>query len=131
MLENKVDPNMGGWNPLHYAAFENRDRIAAMLLQGQAQHFQVRLASAVHIQRVDAQRIGTAMRMGQLPHGIEMRHLHRGQHQVGDAGRYGALHHGGAIGFELRCIQVAVRIDPHGAMMAQLCTVAPAAAAAT
>jgi ankyrin repeat protein len=32
MLEHKVDPNMGGWNPLHYAAFENRDRIAAMLL---------------------------------------------------------------------------------------------------
>lgn len=32
MLEHKVDPNLAGWNSLHYAAFENRDRIAAMLL---------------------------------------------------------------------------------------------------
>lgn len=32
ILEKKVDPNQSGWSPLHYAAFENRDSIIAMLL---------------------------------------------------------------------------------------------------
>ncbi|MDP1536374.1 MAG: ankyrin repeat domain-containing protein [Burkholderiales bacterium] len=32
MLERKVDPNQPGWNALHYAAFENRTKIAALLL---------------------------------------------------------------------------------------------------
>lgn len=32
MLERKVDPNQTGWNALHYAAFENRAGIAALLL---------------------------------------------------------------------------------------------------
>lgn len=32
LLERKIDPNQPGWNALHYAAFENRGRIAAMLL---------------------------------------------------------------------------------------------------
>jgi ankyrin repeat protein len=36
MLERKVSPNHPGWNPLHYAAFENRDRIIAMLVAGGA-----------------------------------------------------------------------------------------------
>lgn len=36
MLERKVSPNQAGWNSLHYAAFENRDRIIAMLVAGGA-----------------------------------------------------------------------------------------------
>lgn len=33
MLERKVDPNLAnGWNALHYAAFENRTKIASMLI---------------------------------------------------------------------------------------------------
>ncbi|MEW6292469.1 MAG: ankyrin repeat domain-containing protein [Pseudomonadota bacterium] len=32
LLERKVAPNQPGWNALHYAAFENRARIAALLL---------------------------------------------------------------------------------------------------
>lgn len=32
MLERKIDPNQSGWNALHYAAFENRHEIAALLL---------------------------------------------------------------------------------------------------
>lgn len=32
LLERKVEPNQPGWNALHYAAFENRARIGALLL---------------------------------------------------------------------------------------------------
>lgn len=32
LLERKVDPNQAGWNALHYAAFENRTKIASQLL---------------------------------------------------------------------------------------------------
>lgn len=32
MLERKVEPNQSGWNALHYAALENRARIASLLL---------------------------------------------------------------------------------------------------
>jgi len=32
LLERKVDPNQPGWNALHYAAFENRTKIATLLL---------------------------------------------------------------------------------------------------
>lgn len=32
MLERKLDPNLSGWNALHYAAFENRGEIATLLL---------------------------------------------------------------------------------------------------
>jgi len=32
LLERKIEPNQPGWNALHYAAFENRTKIAAMLL---------------------------------------------------------------------------------------------------
>lgn len=37
MLEHKVDPNQPGWNALHYAAFENRADIAALLIAAGAQ----------------------------------------------------------------------------------------------
>jgi len=38
MLERKVDPNLPlpGWNPLHYAAFENRAKIVTLLLNAGA-----------------------------------------------------------------------------------------------
>lgn len=37
MLERKVEPNQSGWNALHYAAFENRAAIAALLIAAGAQ----------------------------------------------------------------------------------------------
>lgn len=36
MIERKVSPNQPGWNALHYAAFENKDRIIALLIAGGA-----------------------------------------------------------------------------------------------
>jgi hypothetical protein len=69
--------------------------------------------------------------MGQAPHRIEVRHLDGRQHQVRDTRRHGALHHGCAIGIEFGRVQVAVRVDPHGAMMAQLCGAGDAVAPAT
>ncbi len=36
MVERKIDPNHGGWNPLHYAAFEGRAEIISLLLAGGA-----------------------------------------------------------------------------------------------
>lgn len=36
MLEKKVNPNQTDWNALHYAAFENRDKVVALLLAGGA-----------------------------------------------------------------------------------------------
>ncbi len=36
MLERKVEVNQPGWNPLHYAAFENRSAIVKMLLSAGA-----------------------------------------------------------------------------------------------
>lgn len=36
LLERKVQPNQPGWNALHYAAFDNRARIAALLLSAGA-----------------------------------------------------------------------------------------------
>jgi hypothetical protein len=112
-------------------AHRHQARVVAVLLQGLAQRGPGRFGSTVHTQRVDAQRIGAAMRMGQRTHGVEVRHLHRRQHQVRitPAARRAAPRR--AVGVELRCVQVAVGIDPHGAMMAQLCAVAPAVATAT
>lgn len=36
MLEHHVNPNHGGWNPLHYAAYGGNDQIVAMLLAAKA-----------------------------------------------------------------------------------------------
>lgn len=37
MLERKVDPNIAGWAPLHYAAFENRHEIVSLLIAAGAE----------------------------------------------------------------------------------------------
>jgi hypothetical protein len=52
--------------------------------------------------------------MRQFAHGREVGHLDRRQHQLRHAGGAGTRHHGVAVGVELRGVEVAVRVDPHG-----------------
>ena len=52
------------------------------------------------------------LRLRQRAHRVEVRHLHRRQHQLRHAGGAGARHHRGAVGIELGRVEVAVGVDP-------------------
>ncbi len=54
------------------------------------------------------------MQVRKLPHHLEVAHLNSRQHAVTDPSRFGTLAHVGAIACELRRIEVAMGVDPHG-----------------
>ena len=81
-------------------------------VQALAQPLQIGLGGAIHPQRMDAQRIGRIMRVRQRAHRVEVVHCHRRQHQPRHAGGARALDHRGAVGVELRRVEMAMGIDP-------------------
>ena len=61
-------------------AHRHQARVVAVRPQRLAQGLQVGVVGTVHVQRVDAQRIGQAVAVRQRAHGVEVRALDRRQH---------------------------------------------------
>ena len=98
-------------------ADRNQPRVTAASSQRITQAQQVAFARTIDIQRVDAERVDEAKRMCQLAHRVEVRHLHGRQHDLRHPRLRGARDHAGAVGFELRRVEVAMGVDPHDAIM--------------
>jgi hypothetical protein len=90
----------------------HQPRVVRRVAQSLRQALQSLVIAAVHVQGMDAQRVGAAMAVGQLTHrGKVVRH-HRGQHPAAHARTAGAGDHGIAVGVELAGVEMAVAVDP-------------------
>ena len=101
-------------------AHGHQPRIVAPLAQCLGQLLDLVLRRLHHVQRVDAQRIGQAMGVGQRPNRTEVERGHRRQHLHPDAGGLRTRQHRLAIRVEFGRVEVAVGVDPaalHGPMM--------------
>jgi hypothetical protein len=66
---------------------------------------------------MDAERVGEPVPVRELAHALEVGDGYRRDDDLGDSGGARAGDNAVAIGVELGCVEVAVRIDPHVGMM--------------
>ena len=89
-------------------------RIVAALGQHPVETAEVLVARVHDVQRMDAQRIAEAMRMRERPHLLEVPGDDRRDHDLRHARCQRARDDGVAVDVELRGVEVAVRVSPHG-----------------
>ena len=83
-----------------------------MGLQLRVQQRQVAVLRPTHEQWMDAQRITVPTLVGQLPHRVEVGHLHRRDHAVPDSAGRRTRAHRSTVGRELGGIEMAMGVDP-------------------
>jgi len=98
-------------------ADRDQARITGVARERIAQVPEVGLSGCIGAHRMDAERVGEPMPVRQLAHSLEVGDGHRRDDDLGDSGRARPGDDTVAIGVELGCVEVAVRVDPHAGMM--------------
>jgi hypothetical protein len=98
-------------------AHRDQARVTGMARERVTQVPEIVVAGPVGAHRMDAERVGQLIAMRQLAHPREVADIDRRDNDLGDPGGPRAGDDGVAIGVELGCVEVAMGVDPHGAMM--------------
>ena len=98
-------------------ADRDQARVAGVARERVAQRRQVVVAGRVGAHRMDAERVGEPMPVRELAHPLEVGDGYRRDDDLGDAGGARPRDDVVAIGVELGGVEVAMRVDPHAAMM--------------
>ncbi len=88
--------------------------IACLARQRRAERRQIGVAGMAGAHRMDAERVGQVVAMGELANSGEVAGIDRRQHDRADAGGARPLDDALAIGLELGGVQMAMGVDPHG-----------------
>ena len=92
-------------------------RVVATARERLAQRRQVAGADAVGAHRMDAQRVRQPVPVGELADALEVAGVDGRNDDLADAGGARPGDHLVAIGIEISGVEMAMRVDPHGAMM--------------
>jgi hypothetical protein len=98
-------------------ADRDQARVAGVTRERVAQRVEVARAGAIGAHRMDAERVGEPMPVRELAHALEVAGVDRRDHDLGDSRAPRPGDDGVAIGVELGGVEVAMRVDPHAAMM--------------